>query len=285
VFYGELSPSGASVYARLPRPQDGATWKLTGTIVGPRCLNARTLPATAYFCDLGAGPTVLSRATVLDPAYWSADLPSIYDLTIDLRVGDQVIATARRELGFKPLGVRGRHLAMHARPWVLRGVCAGSASEELPRHWHAASATFVCDQIDARLAEASQRGAFAIIELCGTPGEIMARLKHIAMFPAAILAVVHGQMPRQFGVQGVAPNVLLAQPLDAVREFSLETWANVIWAETDDAQRLARLLALQQPVIAVRRLAKPVAVERARNACDELQRDLATVGQFAGYVV
>jgi glycosyl hydrolase family 2 len=285
VFYGELSPSGASVYARLPRPQDGATWKLTGTIVGPRCLNARTLPATAYFCDLGAGPTVLSRATVLDPAYWSADLPSIYDLTIDLRVGDQVVATARRELGFKPLGVRGRNLAMQAKPWVLRGVCAASASEELPRHWHAASAAFVGDQIDARLAEASQRGAFAVVELRGTPDEILARLKHVAMFPAAIMAVVHGPMPRNFGVHGVAPNVLLAQPLDAVREFSPQAWANCVWAETDDARQLARLLAREQPVIAVRRLAEPVPVERARKACDELQRDFATIGQFAGYVV
>src|SRR3954465_13752033 len=165
LFYGELSPSGGSVYARLPRPPGEATCKLTGTIVGPRCFNSRTLPATAYFCDLGPGPTLLSRALVLDPAYWSADVPSIYDVTIDLRCGDEVVATARREIGLKAVGVRGRHFVLQARPWVLRGVCGASARAEFPGEWHAASATFVCDQIDARLAEASQRGVFAVIEL------------------------------------------------------------------------------------------------------------------------
>jgi len=285
VFYGELSPSGASVYVRLPRPKDDAAWKLTGTIVGPRCFNSRTLPATAYFCDLGPGPTVLSRGLVLDPSYWSADVPSIYDLTIDLRRGDQIVATARREVGCKALGVRRRHFVWQARPWVLRGVSATSAAAELPREWHAASATFVCDQIDARLAEASQRGAFAVIELRGTPDEVIARLRNIAMFPAAILAVVHGRMPRQFGVHGVAPNLLLAQPLDAVRDFSAEPWADVIWAETNDDRQLASVVTHDQPVVAVRRLTVPASVERARAACDELQRDLAPLGQFAGYVV
>src|SRR4029079_5155229 len=141
--------------------------RLTGSVTGPRCLNTRTLPTTAHFCDLGAGPTLLSRASVIDPSYWSPDVPSIYDVQIDLRRGGEVLATARRELGFKALGVKERYFSLQGKHWVLRGVGATSASGLLPREWHTASAAYVTAEMDARLAEASQRGAMAIVELRG----------------------------------------------------------------------------------------------------------------------
>jgi hypothetical protein len=286
LFYGELTVNRASVYARLPRPEDDAGLRLTGAVIGPRCFNTRTLPTTAHLCDLGAGPTLLSRALVIDPSYWSPDVPSIYDVTIDLRRGGKVLATARRELGFKALGVRNRSFAQQGKHWVFRGVSASSAKALLPREWHAASAGFVTDEMDARLAEASQRGVFAAVELGGEAGEIVARLRILAMFPAAILAVIRGHLPRPFAIKGVAPNLLLAQPLDPIREFVLQPWAQVIWAETSEPRLLTELqTSLDLPIVAVRRLRPAVPLDQARAACDKLQRDLAEIGQFAGYVV
>jgi hypothetical protein len=39
------------------------------------------------------------------------------------------------------------------------------------------------------------------------------------------------------------------------------------------------------PIVAVRRLDQKLPLADARAACDALQRDLAGIGQFAGYVV
>ncbi|MBW8884062.1 MAG: hypothetical protein JF612_04635 [Planctomycetia bacterium] len=285
IFYGELTVNRASVYARLPRPADDAGLRLTGKVTGPRCFNTRTLPTTSHFCDLGAGPTLLSRALVIDPSYWSADVPSIYDLVIDLRRGAKILATARREIGFKALGVRNHAFVLQGKHWVLRGVCASSVKDLLPREWHAASAVFVTDEMDARLAEASQRGTMAVVELRGAADEIIDRLRILAMFPAAIMAVIHGHLPRQFAIKGVAPNLLLAQPLDPIREFMLQPWAHAIWAEWSDAGAIAKLQTTTNlSVVAVRRLQSPLPIDQARAACDKLQRDLAEIGQFAGYV-
>jgi hypothetical protein len=286
VFYGELTVNQASIYARLPRPEDDSGLRLTGDVTGPRCFNTRTLPTTAHFCDLGAGPTLLSRALVIDPSYWSSDVPSIYDVTVHLRRGGQVLATARREIGFRPLGVRNRSFLWQGKPWVIRGVSASSTTSLLPRAWHAASAVYITHEMDARLAEASQRGTMAVVELRGEASEITTRLRLLAMFPAAMMAVVHGHLPRQFAIKGVAPNLLLAQSLDPIREFTLQPWAQAIWAETSDASALQALQTTSGlPIVIVRRLLSTAPVEQARAACDKLQRDLAPTGQFAGYVV
>jgi hypothetical protein len=286
LFYGELTVNQASIYARLPRPDDDEGLRITGRIHGPRSFNSRTLPASTHLFDLGPGPTLLARATLTDPTFWSSDLPAIYDAVVELRQRGQVIDTARREIGLRPLGVRGRHFLLQGKPWVMRGVSAASASVLLPREWHSAAAVFVPEQMDARLAEASQRGATSVIELSGPPDEILAQLRIFAMFPAASLAVIHGRMPSSFAIKGVAPNVLIGQPVDRIREFTTQPWTNFIWAETTDPAVLTPLAASSdRPIVAVRRLPAARTITEARAACDELQRDLAPIGQFAGYVV
>src|SRR3954454_21595882 len=103
VFYGELTATRALVYARLPRPADDAGLSLTGQVRGPRCLHAQTLPLTAPLTDLGPGPTLLARAVIPEPSFWSPDVPSIYDVTVQLRRGTQTVAQTRREIGLRSL--------------------------------------------------------------------------------------------------------------------------------------------------------------------------------------
>src|SRR5262245_46001615 len=140
VFYGDLTVNRALVYARLPLPADAGPWSLGGHVRGPRCLTAQTLPVTSKLEDLGPGPTLLAKATVTDPCFWSPDLPAIYDVTVHLLRGGEIAATASREIGLRSLGVRGRHLALESKRWVLRGVCTESTHAALPRHWHEALA-------------------------------------------------------------------------------------------------------------------------------------------------
>jgi hypothetical protein len=122
VFYGELTPIRAVVYARLPRPSGESNLTLTGTIRGPRCLHAQTLPATWQLADLGPGPTLLARALVTEPCFWSPDLPAVYDVTVRVQRGEETVATERREIGFKPLGIRGPQFIMAGKNWVLLGI-------------------------------------------------------------------------------------------------------------------------------------------------------------------
>src|SRR5205807_8137915 len=132
---------------------------LSGHVRGPRCLHAETLPLSAPLIDMGSGPTLLARAVIPDPCSWTADLPAIYDLTVNVLHGTTTIATARRELGLRSLGVRGRFFALEGKRWVLRGVGAASATAALPRQWREVSASYVAPSPDDDpLAEESQWG-------------------------------------------------------------------------------------------------------------------------------
>jgi hypothetical protein len=287
VFHGDLTANRAIVYARLARPADDSGLSLSGQVRGPRCLYAETLPATSPLIDLGRGPTLLAQAVVPEPCFWSPDLPAIYDVAVNLKRGDEIIATTRREIGLKSLGVRGRDFAVAGKRWVLRGVFEQSATAELPRGWHEAAAAYVTERPDnERLAEASQWGAPAVVHVEGDAGRLAGTLKQLAMHPAVALAVVHGDLPSDIKPASIAPNIMLAQPVPSSAGLPAEPWAQVLWAEVSDPKALAPLLAKSAaPIIVVRQLASRLPIEQARAACDQLQRDLAPVGQFAGYVV
>jgi len=234
---------------------------------------------------LGPGPTLLARAVLPDPSFWSADLPAIYDVTVSLMRGETVIGSARRELGLRWLGIRSDHFVQAGKRWVMRGVSARSSMAELPREWHEAGAAYVSAQLELDcLSETSEWGALAAVEVSGGPAEIMERLREISKFPGAGMAIVRGELPFDFKRSQVAPNLLLAQAV-RVEEMVLPPWAQFLWAEFDDEAVLSRLLSANAPVVAVRYLTGPRPLDQARAACDQLQRDLAGIGQFAGYVV
>jgi hypothetical protein len=287
VFYGDLTVNRAHVYARLPRPAADAGLTLTGQVRGPRCLHSETLPMSSPLVDQGPGPTLLAAAILPEPCFWSPDLPAIYDVVIRLQRGSEVITTARREIGLRSFGVRGRHLALEGKHWVLRGVAIRSASSALPRAWHEASAVYVVTEADDhQLGDASQWGAMAVVEVRGTGDEMIVGLRRLALHPAVAVAVIHGDWPPGPKPAVVAPNVLLAQPIDSGGKATVQSWASLLWVDASNPRSLERLLAsCEIPIVAVRRLGSPLPLERARAACDQLQSDLATIGQFAGYVV
>jgi hypothetical protein len=82
LFFGEATDAEARVYARLPYdgPLDG--WRLTGTLTGPECRFAQTLPATFEFHDLGPGQDLLAEAIVTEPCFWTPDLPFLYRCSV-----------------------------------------------------------------------------------------------------------------------------------------------------------------------------------------------------------
>ena len=64
LFFGDATDAEARVYARLPgdAPLDG--WQLTGTLTGPECRFAKTLPAKFSFATSERGKGLLAEAII-----------------------------------------------------------------------------------------------------------------------------------------------------------------------------------------------------------------------------
>ncbi len=69
--------------ARLRLEASGPTGSLTGTIRGPRCAGHSTLPAT--FPLRSTDEPNIAEAELLEPCYWNAEQPFVYDVSVTVR--------------------------------------------------------------------------------------------------------------------------------------------------------------------------------------------------------
>ena len=134
VTLGPCDDMRAEVFFRGARPASAGPGLgplvLAGTLTGPECRRATTLPTTARLVDLGRpagderGPAgdAVARAVLTEPAFWTPDLPNLYRLAAQVRVGDEVAAVIETRVGLRRLGARGRSLRLDGRRWVPRGV-------------------------------------------------------------------------------------------------------------------------------------------------------------------
>jgi Glycosyl hydrolases family 2 len=74
---------------------------LRGTLRGPYCEKARTLPAEFPFQDLSPARPLTAEAVVPDPCLWSPDLPHLYRADVEAIRGAQVIAGYHGEIGLR----------------------------------------------------------------------------------------------------------------------------------------------------------------------------------------
>jgi hypothetical protein len=105
---GDVNDVEAHVYARYSgaagQPSDtSASGRILmeGTLRGPYCKNARTLPAEIAFRDLGPKEIGVARAIVPDPCVWSPELPHFYELHVEARWGEQIIAAYDGTIGLR----------------------------------------------------------------------------------------------------------------------------------------------------------------------------------------
>jgi hypothetical protein len=103
---GDVNDVEARVFAKLKAT--GASGAVTlepvvlqGTLRGPFCDAARTLPAEFTFRPMqGAAPPVV-EAYVPDPCVWSLELPHVYYADVEARQGERVVAEYRGPIGFR----------------------------------------------------------------------------------------------------------------------------------------------------------------------------------------
>ena len=285
VFYGRVTHSSAQIYARVGSLAGGGEWSIAGHVRGPIAPGTRTLPTTVALKDLGAGATLLGSCSIPDPAFWTTQLPCVYEVNIQLQRNGQVVETAVRSLGIRFLGTSGRDFLWQGKRWVLRGVSAGVLDvQEIDDFRDNGGVLVVRDPSESVLDATSQAGVLLAVEPAG--GDLIQNLRSLSRWPAVAIAILPNDCGGDEDLRGAAPNLLFAERISSGGTAVPADWAQLIFC---DATNLAELgdvkRRLPLPIVAERRLNGDYTLAEARRECDHLQRDLAPLGDFAGYVV
>lgn len=333
LFYGAASNNLARIYARVAA--NGAFHEpyqelsLSGFVRGPECEYSRTLPATSPLVAQAPGESLLAQAIVPDPCFWTPDVPSRYQVQVELRRGKAVIDTVERELAIRNFGPRGKSLFLEGKRWVLRGVHVEQCTPHAPREvdsddpggqphklpsrelanrphaereeyidltaWREArAAMIVASPSDELCRQATRLGVFLVALVGGTDDEIIAELRNLTRFGAVAVAIVQSREIPASVLRSAAPNLVLAQGIGGDSaillgdrpNYFVYSGAEMAFVEMHDSERFAgRVNNCPYPVVAWRPIQKPISISEARAAIDDLQRDLAPYGDYAGYLV
>lgn len=98
---GEISDMEARVYARYETATTDERIEICGTLRGPLCELARTLPAEFAFHDLGPAQPGKAEAVVTEPCLWSEELPHLYQADLEAVRGGEVLATFHGKIGLR----------------------------------------------------------------------------------------------------------------------------------------------------------------------------------------
>src|SRR5215213_1725364 len=94
----------ARVIARYQGALQGVV--LNGTLRGPFCEKARTLPAEFEFRDLSGENGTESEALVPDPCMWTPEMPHLYQADVEARHGKELVAEYHGTVGLRRLAPR-----------------------------------------------------------------------------------------------------------------------------------------------------------------------------------
>ena len=285
VFFGAATDTLARIYARMPRPAERALI-LRGKVTGPQSAYAHTLPASFPLRDMGPGLSLLAEALVPEPCFWTPDLPNLYRVEVELCKGDQTLASTSRTFGIRRLGTSGRNLIFDGKRSVLRAVTFDDVPPAPLLEWRDASAAAIVNNpSDDLCGEASRVGVLIVADLRSTSLDIADELRRLARFPAVGIAILPTQAASS-DPHGLAPNILLAQYASAGEKPSPTMWAKLLVREAKDPSMFSECVGVGNvPVIAYRTAGPQANIAAARRLCDELQRDLAPHGDYAGYIV
>jgi beta-galactosidase/beta-glucuronidase len=107
IYVGDVTDVEARVFARyVGAEKDGVV--LRGTLRGPNCEVAQTLPAEFVFRDVNSATAgvFVGEAVVTDPCLWSAELPHLYDVDVEAWQGERMVAGYHGRIGLRRLAPR-----------------------------------------------------------------------------------------------------------------------------------------------------------------------------------
>ena len=106
---GDVSNMEARVVVRYrgvadEQPAADSPIQFRGSLRGPYCAAAHTLPAEYPFRALAGSESAAAEAIVTDPCWWSADLPHLYEAHVEALRGDEIVAEFHGKLGLRSSG-------------------------------------------------------------------------------------------------------------------------------------------------------------------------------------
>jgi hypothetical protein len=285
VFFGEATPTQARVYAQLPRGDGPLDARLEGTLSGPTCRYAETLPTHYRFRDRGvlkggvSQDSMLIEAVVPDPCFWTPRLPYLYEVKLELRVGDEVVGRVARPFGIRPLGVRANSFVFAGKRWVFRGGWDSSGSREL-QLWRDNEIVMARDEFSARQCdEASHVGVLMAIEAELSEETVRAASRHATVG----MLIFDGR--KYAGILRKTTNCIFVQNMMDDARADLHGQAEAVLVEASAVEEFIARRSSAIPVIASRPSKVKLEPEEIRPHCDQLQAELASIGDFAGYLV
>jgi hypothetical protein len=288
IFYGKATDSLAYVYARVPSRPEWIKPRLAGIVRGPRAEGVRTLPTTVPLVDVGPGDSMLARAIVPDPSFWSPDVPAVYDVEVELCDESGVVEAATCQLGIRQFGARGTSWFLGGRRWVLRGLIMDDLPTEKVDVFRSTNTSVVSFDPSEEMCDAASRLGIVLVPfLQGDELRIQQELRRLSRWPAVTMAIIDCEELVETDLKFLAPNVELVQLRhEAAAETPDSKWATALAGYADDPVRFQSLFGSSTvPVLAIRPVDPKMDVSDRRAMCDRLQRDLAPIGDFAGYIV
>lgn len=304
IFHGELATQRASLFVRLSEASTRNGYRLTGQIRGPFSVRGETLPATHPFLDQGPGDSILVKATVPDPVHWSVDQPALYKVSLQLHEQGKQIDTCERSFAFHGVHTSGKHFRREGRTLVLRAASCEWIVQEEDRSaatWLARTDGLACWVPSGKVPpeESARFGLPLLVELeeipSATENQVLAQLKGLTHNPAIIAALL-SPTAGAIAKQSKWPhNLLLGTRQSVTRPLEVPNWAEFVLLDLEDSfasgegedraqQAIKAALEIPLPVVVVQS-GGTASLQHARQACDTLQRRIAPLGQFSGYVV
>ena len=204
VTLGPCDDMRAEVFVRMAAPPGAAAARLEGTLVGPECRRATTLPATARLVDLGPPPgataaTLVARAVLTEPAFWTPDLPNLYRLEARIVRDEGEVTTCVSRIGLRRLGARGRSFRLDGRRWVPRGVRLDAATFDAAALRHDVATAVVMQPDEPLCGRADDEGVAVIAVVDGAAGvdDLVGRIAAWAVHPAVMLALLPPGTPAE----------------------------------------------------------------------------------------
>jgi hypothetical protein len=101
---GDVTDIEARLVARYLGPSIGI--ELRGTLRGPFCEHARTLPAELAFHKTGGSSAAGAEAIVPDPCMWTPEMPHLYQADVEAIRGNEIVAEYHGPVGIRRLAPR-----------------------------------------------------------------------------------------------------------------------------------------------------------------------------------
>ncbi len=258
--------------------EDSSIAEITGTLRGPYCEFAKTLTADFALKPSNAGSV---EALVIEPCYWTSQLPFWYDLRLKLQMQDGSEREQLLPVGIKRCYCEGRNFRLESKRIVLRGLRHHSPTKnDLQQARERETALVVKNPTTEVCQVASRLGVPLVVDLRNSIGSGIENVSQLHWYPAVMLILVDvAQLQSRVSRQCFAAACVSAnnpQPNAICDAFAVELTSGErppAWAAT-----------CNKPVIAIRKDAASE-INSARAGCDRLQAELAPEFDLAGYFV